>query len=184
MNGVFFGFLVPVFYIFAMKNPDGSTTEMFYGIHTEIGANLGNSLDINTSWEIATGWMYEDDDYGIMLILQWGIIRFRRKVERRKPKKVLTVWCKKKRKDLTKLFFIRSEDVFAEKPQNAVNWCKNMEIRESWKQTFQHFLPMNKSSDNVNNVSIFYYSETLHICVLVEIAYDSSSTFAKKTKSF
>ena len=105
MNGVFFGFLVPVFYIFAMKNPDGTTTEMFYGIHTEIGANLGNSLDINTSWEIATGWMYEDDDYGIMLILQWGIIRFRRKVERRKPKKVLTVWCKKKRKDLTKLFF-------------------------------------------------------------------------------
>ena len=46
MNGVFFGFLVPVFYEFAMKNPDETTTEMFYGIHTEIGANLGNSLDI------------------------------------------------------------------------------------------------------------------------------------------
>ena len=49
MNGVFFGFLVPVFYEFAMKNPDETTTEMFYGIHTEIGANLGISLDINTS---------------------------------------------------------------------------------------------------------------------------------------
>ena len=35
---------------------------------------------------------------------------------------------------------------------------------------------MNKSSDNVNNVSIFFYSETLHICIFVEIANNSSST--------
>ena len=43
---------------------------------------------------------------------------------------------------------------------------------------------MNKSSDNVNNVSIFFYSETLHICIFVEIANNSSSTFAKPPKSF
>ena len=75
----------------------------------------------------------------------------RRKPKCRKPKKVVTVRCKK---NLTKLILCNDQTImfFTAKPENAVNWMQKYGNPRKLKAnipTFLIFYQLNKSSEDI-----------------------------------